>query len=200
MSARSCKRGLISTNKPIVNLSTNPHVEYPPGSPDFIFATSACARGLPLMSYRWIRRTGRDGAVRAEPGARASAWLARRQADHGRHRCALLTWECGEVASVIHCTAQSGKACAGGSTLSAYCLSSLFRIDRLRLCPDCPAFFRSGTYFFSSFDSKWKHHATSSYHLRGNRGSNGDLNPYRLFVFFGAVKTVQEQDWQMSNR
>jgi hypothetical protein len=86
------------------------------------------------MPHHRNRRTGRDGVVRAEPGASASARLARRQADHGRHRSALLTWERGEVASMICCTLIR-KAC---SVFVYVLFLFLFRIARL--CSDCPAF------------------------------------------------------------
>jgi hypothetical protein len=98
-SARLCY-----SNKPTVDR----HVEYPSRSPDFII-TIATSRGLPLMPHHWNGRTGRDGILRVEPGAGASAWLTSRQADHGRRRSALLTWEHGEVASVIYTAI--GKAC-----------------------------------------------------------------------------------------
>ena len=62
------------------------------------------------MPYHRNGRTGRDGVLRAEPGASASAWLARRQANHGRHWSALLTWERGEVASMIHYIARRAGA------------------------------------------------------------------------------------------
>jgi hypothetical protein len=57
------------------------------------------------MPHHWNGRTGRDGIERVEPGASAPTGLARRQAHHGRRRSALLTWERGEVASMIYCTA-----------------------------------------------------------------------------------------------
>jgi hypothetical protein len=118
-----------------------PHVGYPSGSPDFIVAIAACTGGLPLMPHHWNGRTGRDGVVRVEPGASAPAGLARRQAHHGRRRSALLTWERGEVASMIYCTA-IGKACRC-TCLCTYCSSS-FRIAYH--CSDCPAFFRRGPF------------------------------------------------------
>jgi hypothetical protein len=121
VSARSCKRGDTrngSTNRP----TTNPHVECP--SPDLIIAIAACTHGLPLMPHHRNGRTGRDGVVRAEPGASSSAWFARRQADHGRHRSVIHTWERGEVASMIYCT-EIGKACRC-TCLCVYCSSSSF--------------------------------------------------------------------------
>ena len=89
--------------------TTNPHVKYPSGSPNFIIAIKACTRRLPLMPHHRNGRTGSDGVVRPEPGASPSARLSRRQADHGGHRRALLTWVRGEVASITYCTA-IGKA------------------------------------------------------------------------------------------
>jgi hypothetical protein len=53
------------------------------------------------MSHYWNRRTGRNGSLRAEPGASASARLTLRQASHGRCRNTLLAWERGAVAYVI---------------------------------------------------------------------------------------------------
>jgi hypothetical protein len=86
------------------------------------------------MPYHRNGCTGRDGVVRAEPGASASARLTRRQADHGRRRSVLLTWERGEVASMIYCTLIE-KAC---SVFVYVLFLFLFRIARL--CSDCPAF------------------------------------------------------------
>jgi len=103
------------------------HVEYPSGSPDFIITIAACTRGLPLMPHHWNGRTRRNGVVRAEPGASASAWLARRQADHGGRRSVLLTWECGEVASMIYC------AECGFMSLCMYRSSSSFVLPAIVL-------------------------------------------------------------------
>lgn len=109
VSAHSCKRGK-RAKRVERQPSTNPHVKYPSGSPDFIIAIAACTRGLPLMPHHRNGRTGRDGVVRAEPGASPSAWLARRQADHGGHWSVLLTWERGEVANMIYCASNYAGA------------------------------------------------------------------------------------------
>lgn len=45
------------------------------------------------MPRNWNRRFGRDGVVRAEPGACAPARFARRQADYGRRWGAFFAWE-----------------------------------------------------------------------------------------------------------
>ena len=144
VSARSCKRGDVKmVNKQAV--TTNRHVEYPSGSPDFIIAIEACTRGLPLMPHHRNGRTGGDGVVRAEPSASASAWLSRRQADHGGHRSALLTWERGEVASIIYCTA-IGEACRC-TCLCTYCSSSSFVLPVFVLTA---LHFSDGTFFCPS--------------------------------------------------
>lgn len=93
------EKGQLTNRQPTVN--QHQHVEYPYRSPNFIIAITT-SRGLPLMPHHRNGRTGRDGLVRTEPGASASAWLARWQANHGRCRSVLLTWERGEVASVIY--------------------------------------------------------------------------------------------------
>jgi hypothetical protein len=131
-------------NKPTV--TTNRHVEYPSRSPDFIIAIEACTRGLPLMPHNRNGCIGGDGVVRAEPGASASAWLSRRQADHGGHRSVLLTWERGEVASIIYCTV-IGEACRC-TCLCTYCSSSSFILPAFVLTA---LHFSDGT-FFSLFD------------------------------------------------
>lgn len=92
-------------------LQTNPHGKFervptnatgPSGSPGHIIAIAAHSRRLPLMSHHRNRRAGRNGGLRAEPGASASARLTLRQASHGGRRNTLLAWERGAVAYMIH--------------------------------------------------------------------------------------------------
>jgi hypothetical protein len=90
-----------------------PNAASPRGSPGLIIAITIAARTrrLPLMPHYRNWRTGRDGDVRAQPGASASARLARRQEGHGRCRSALFAWECGTVACMIYCDWASVMAC-----------------------------------------------------------------------------------------
>jgi hypothetical protein len=127
-----------STNQ----LSTYLHVECPSRSPDHIIAVAACTHRLPLMPHHRNGCTGCDGVVRAEPGPSASAWFARRQADHGRRRGVVLTWKCGEVASMIYYT-EIGKPCRC-TCLCMCCSSFVFPAFVLT------AFFRPGPFFSSS--------------------------------------------------
>jgi hypothetical protein len=132
-----------STHQP----STNPHVEYPSRSPDFIIAIATSGGlGLPLMPHHRNGRTGRDGVVCAEPGASASAWFARWQADYGRHRNVLLAWERGEVASMI-CIATGACTC---TCLCTNCSSSSFVLPTFVLTT-----LHSSDEDLFFFDSKW---------------------------------------------
>jgi hypothetical protein len=72
------------------------------GFPGLIIAIAARTSRLPLMPHHRNRRTGRDGGIRFEPGASASARLARRQTGHGGCRGAVFAWERGAVACVIY--------------------------------------------------------------------------------------------------
>ena len=108
---------------------------------------------------------------------------------------------------MIHCIAESGKgvkACAGGSVytlLSIVRFFFLFRIDRLSLLSLIALhfFFQKRTFpffffffFFPCLEVE-AHHATLSYDLRGNRGSNCVLNPYHLFVSLGQSRLYRNK-------
>jgi hypothetical protein len=96
------------------------------------------------MPHHRNRRIGRDGGIRAEPGASASARLARRQTGYGGCGSALLAWERGAV------------ACMTYSNCANVYVYLLFRF----LLGILPAFVLTGLHFsvagllFS--DSKWK--------------------------------------------
>jgi hypothetical protein len=118
-------------------------------------------------------RTGRDRSVRVEPGASSSAWLACRQADHGRHRGALLVWECGAVASMIYRN-WVGRV---GARVRVRIIPRLWYGVAGPFVLTALHFSDADLFFLSLFGSKWKHLATLSYDLRcpqaRNQGSNG---------------------------
>ena len=131
------------------------------------------------MPHHRNGRTGRDGVVRAEPGASAPAWLARRQADHGRRWGNLLTWGCGEVASVIQCAVLYREGVQVHVFLYVlYCVPPHSYLPTFVLT--ALHFSDAGLLSYSSTRIERSHPATSSYDL-GGEGSNSDLNPY-LFV------------------
>ena len=59
------------------------------------------SHGLSILPHHRNGRVRRDGNVRPESGARASAWFSDWETDHGGRWSALLAWKCRALACVM---------------------------------------------------------------------------------------------------
>ena len=162
----------------------NSHVKYPSRSPGFIIVFAPCTRRLPLMPHHRNGRTGRDGVIRAEPGASASAWLVRRQANHGRRWGALLTWERGAVASMITATVEACRC-------TCSCIYSFSLLVWNCPCSDCPAF-QTWSFYLGLEVEALRHLVPRSTLAARQRGKNKEETKVRTAILISICSFLRD--------